>query len=165
VVYILLIFVFAFFVWLDPVCFHGAPFSPTAPQVARDAAVEIVRIKPAALIAELGCGNGNVVLKFAQLGACVDGYEINGFLVKWARWRIVRQGLSHKAAVLQMDFWHVNLRPYNVVFVFQVGFIMSRLERKLRTELLPGSYVVSNCWEAPGLPLMQKRGTLWIYRL
>ena len=48
------------------------------------------------------------------------------------------------------DLWNVNLRTVDIVAVYGLGSIMESLGEKLKSELGPGSVVVSNVFSIPG---------------
>ena len=115
--------------------------------------------------ADLGSGDGRVVIALARLGAEAHGYEINPILVAISRRNIRREGLSGKAHIHWGNFWRRSLSRYDLITVFQVGFVMARLEAKLRRELAPGSAIVSHYWRFPGLRPERTQGNIYRYRL
>jgi hypothetical protein len=82
-----------------------------------------------------------------------------------SRRRIRQAGLSGKAFIHWGNFWRANLSRYQLVTVFQVGFVMARLEAKLKRELPAGARVVSHYWRFPGLQPEQMRGSIYRYRI
>ncbi|MCP6727593.1 MAG: hypothetical protein KJI69_06300, partial [Patescibacteria group bacterium] len=70
----LIIVVFILFLFL-PLAF-GAPFQPSSKKRVR-IITEIAKIKEGERVAELGSGNGKLVIALAKTGAEVHGYEIN----------------------------------------------------------------------------------------
>ena len=103
-------------------------------------------------MADLGAGDGKIVIAFARSGAEAHGYEINPILVLFGRWKIRRAGLRGRAFMHWQSFWGVDLSGFNVITVFGIGHIMNRLERKLQIELLSGARVASNVFPFPNWP-------------
>lgn len=142
---------------------RGAPFVLTDSRTVKTMTV-LAGIQPGEKAADLGSGDGRLVIAIARAGAEAHGYEINPFLVLWSRYRIRRAGLSRRAFVHWKDFWMVDLASFEVVTVFGMFHIMGRLERKLQRELRPGSRVVSNTFAFPGWPHSSKEGRVYLYQ-
>lgn len=105
--------------------------------------VELANIKPGEKVADLGSGDGRIVIAFAKTGADVYGYEIDNELIKLSEEYI--HNLNFKNAVIRnKDFWHEDLSIYDIICCYPMPTIMGRLERKLQEELKPGSRVVLN---------------------
>ena len=69
-------------------------------------------------------------------------------------------GLSGRAIIHWGNFWRKNLSRYDLITVFQVGFVMGRLEAKLRRELPAGARIVSHYWRFPGLRPERVQGNI-----
>jgi hypothetical protein len=115
--------------------------------------------------ADLGSGDGRVVMALARLGAEAHGYEINPILVAVSRRNIRREGLQGRAFIHWGNFWRTSLSRYDLVTVFQVGFVMARLEAKLRRELSAGAAIISHYWRFPGLRPERTQGNIYRYRI
>ncbi len=115
--------------------------------------------------ADLGSGDGRVVIALARRGAEAHGYEINPALVLLSTWNIRRSGVAGRARVHWGSFWRADLSPFQAVTVFQGSFIMHRLERKVLRELSDGSRVVSDYWKFPTLRPERVTGTFHVYRM
>lgn len=64
------------------------------------------------------------------------------------------------------DIWKVNLSDVDVVAVYGLDPIMQDLGNKLKTELKPGSVVVSNVFTIPGWrPSKLSRDNVHIYKV
>jgi hypothetical protein len=159
---------FAFLFWaitfvIVPL-FIGASFEVTKDEQLKKM-IKFARVKKGEKVAELGSGDGKLVLKFAKLGAEVHGYEINPFLVLLSRWKIRNEGLQKKAFVHWKSFWRVDLGSYDVVLTFQVGYIMKRLERKLKREVREKIKVVSNNWKFPNMKCLKEEDKVYLYEI
>ena len=141
---------------------RGAPFVPTGSRTLKTM-IDLANIQPDEKVADLGSGDGRIVIAIARVGAEAHGYEINPFLVLWSRYRINRAGLSRRAFVHWRDIWRVDFASFKVITVFGMVHIMGPLERKLRRELRPGSRVVSNTFKFPCWPLSSKEGRVYLY--
>jgi len=154
-----------FFFIILPV-FIGAPFEPTDRKTLRKM-IEFSKIKKGEKIVDLGSGNGRIVIEISKLpfDLEVHGFEINPFLVWFSRRKIKSLGLQNKAFIHFGNFWKYNFSDYDVVFLFQVSFIMKNLEKKLKKELKKGSRVVSNTWKFPNWKLKKQEGDVYLYEV
>jgi ribosomal protein L11 methylase PrmA len=128
--------------------FRGAPFLPTQ-QKALEKMIELAEIKPGDKLADLGSGDGRILIAAAKAGAEAHGYEINPVLILWSRYKIKKAGLSGKALVHWKNFWLEHFNQYDIVTIFGITGIMERLESKLMSEMRPGARVVSNIFKFP----------------
>lgn len=157
----LLIFISFFIVF--PFIF-GAPFEPTDRKTLRKM-IEFSKVKKGEKVADLGSGNGRIVIEFAKLGAEVHGFEINPFLVWFSKRKIKKLGLQDKAFIHWKNFWNQNLSKYDIIIVFQIVFIMKNLEKKLKKELKKGSRVISNTWKFPNWKAKKQEGYAYFYEV
>jgi hypothetical protein len=143
---------------------RGAIYDPSSPHMTWVIA-ETAQVKEGEKAADLGSGDGRVVIALAKKGAEAHGYEVNPILVMLARRNIRKEGLSGKAFVHWKTFWSADLSQYSLITVFQVDFIMARLEAKLTRELAPGSRIVSHHWRFPHLPIIRQNGDIYLYKV
>lgn len=143
---------------------QGAVFFPSSRSHALRMA-ELAGVSWGDKAADLGSGDGRVVIALATRGAEAHGYEINPALVLLSRWNIRRSGLAGRASVHWGSFWRADLSVYQAVTVFQGSFIMRRLEKKVLRELADSSRVVSDYWRFPNLRPEHVAGTFSVYRI
>jgi ribosomal protein L11 methylase PrmA len=143
--------------------FRGAPFVPTF-RNSLGKMIVAAKIQPGEKLADLGSGDGRIVIAAAKNGAQAHGYEINPVLVWYSRWQISQAGLSGKAFVHWKSFWKADLSEYQIVTVFGITSIMKDLEAKLKAELKPGSRVVSNIFQFPNWE-GEKTDSVFVYRI
>jgi hypothetical protein len=113
---------------------------------------------------DLGSGNGKIVHEFAKLGLECHGYEINPFLVLYAKRKARKLGLNN-AHFHWKNFWKQNLGDFNIITLFQIGYAMPPLERKLKKESKKGTRIVSNNWKFPNLKIKKQYKKLYYYEL
>ncbi|MDP3963863.1 MAG: class I SAM-dependent methyltransferase [bacterium] len=143
---------------------QGAPPLPSKPAVI-ETMRRFLEPKPGARIADLGSGDGRIVMTLAEDGAMVDGYEFNPFLAFWSRRKVKKAGLQTHARIFRKNFWSVDLSAYDAVVVFGAPHIMERLAKKLRKELKPGAKICSNAFMLPGwTPILKEHG-VFLYQL
>lgn len=127
---------------------NGAWYDPSGDdQIIR--MLELLKIEPNDHAVDIGSGDGRVVIAMAKLGAQVVGIEANPQLVTQSTNKIIQQGLSDRARIIQSDIWQQSYHKYNKVVVYQFKTIMERLEKKLLDQLPTGAKVVSNYWRFP----------------
>ncbi len=100
---------------------------------------------------DIGCGVGTVLAKLAPRFPEGEfrGLEIAPlpFALSWFRAKA-----SGRFAARRVDFWRTDLAQYDVVYAFLSPVPMSELWRKARSEMRPGSLLVSNTFRVDGVP-------------
>jgi precorrin-6B methylase 2 len=143
----LLVFLICTLFYIFPM-YRGAVYVPSKPE-AISAMLSLAGLKPGMKVADLGCGDGRVLVAFAQKGIEAHGYEVNPLLVWRAKRAIHKAGVKKLAFVHLKSYWDVDLSDYDVVTVYGITYIMESLEDKLRSELGPGAKVLSNYFKFP----------------
>jgi hypothetical protein len=143
---------------------RGAIYVPRTPEKAALMA-EMSGAGPGERAADLGSGDGRVVIALARRGAEAHGFEVNPLLVLVSRWKVRRAGLDGAATIHWKSFWRADLSPFDALTLFQGSFVMRRLEAKIRRELRYGSRVVSDYWAFPTLAPEHRSGTVYRYRI
>lgn len=105
--------------------------------------MKLAQIKPGMKVADLGSGDGRILLAVAQAGATAVGFEIDAGLIKQSRAKIKAAGLEKKAKVLSESFWDADLSGYDLITIYCTQRFMPKLARKLEKELKPGTRVIS----------------------
>ena len=142
---------------------RGAPWVPTNKDtVAR--MIASAQIKSGDKVADLGSGDGRLVIAAARAGAIAHGFEINPLLVWISRWNIKRAGLTDRAFIHTKNFWFQDFSEFDVVMLFGITGIMKGLEEKFERELKPGSRVVSNTSRFPRW-IPEKNMNVFTYRI
>ncbi|XP_041915733.1 adenine nucleotide translocase lysine N-methyltransferase-like [Alosa sapidissima] len=101
-------------------------------------------------LADLGSGDGRLVLGAHTMGFQCTGYEINPMLLAYSRARVWWRGIpSTHIRFLNQDFWKTDMSKYQNVTVFLAPAVMEQLEQKLRAELPPNARVVVCCFPFP----------------
>jgi hypothetical protein len=143
---------------------RGALYDPSSP-VQTSLMVDLADVRPGEKAADLGSGDGRVLIALAGRGAEAHGYEVNPFLVLLSCRNIRRAGLEGKAFVHWRSFWRADFSPFSLITVFQVDFVMGRLETKLKRELPDGARIVSHHWRFLDWPPEKVRGDMYLYRV
>ncbi len=141
----------------------GAVFLPTSTKRVNKM-VDLAKITPGMIVADLGSGDGRIVIAMAEKGAIAHGFEINPFLVLFSRIKIRRNNLQYKAFIHWKSFWSQNFSSYQVVMIFGISYIMKDLEKKLKKELPINAKVVSNGFQFPSWKPFLVKESIYIYR-
>ena len=141
---------------------RGAPFVPSSVKSIRTM-VHLSGSPAPKRVADLGSGDGRIVIAFARVGIEAHGFELNPVLVLWARMRILFLGLQDRAHIHLGNYWKADLSQFNIVTVFGLPPMMADLEKKLRRELKPGTRVFSNSFHFPTWESVQKEDGIHVY--
>lgn len=141
---------------------QGAPYVATDDTTLQDI-LNAVKIKKSEKIVDLGSGDGKIILALARQGYEAHGVEMSLPLALWTKWQIKKQGLEGKAFIHKRDMWKEDVSKYDVIIVYQITYIMKRMEKKLQKEIKPGSRVISNHFTFPHWKPKMRKGRLSIY--
>lgn len=125
--------------------------------------MRLAKVKPGEMAIDLGSGDGRVVIALANSGAKAVGYEINPDRVKMARENIKKQALSGYASIRRANLFDADIKKCDVVTIYGITSIMTRLEEKLLSELKPGARVVSNCFTFPTWRPTMSEESVYLY--
>ena len=151
-----------------PLVFPGAPFIPSFRRKRVKSVQSVIEfVSKIALgnkMADIGSGDGRVVIEFAKQGFESMGIEINPFLVLWSRLKIKRLGLKN-ANIIRKNFWKYDFTGFDVVYVFQLTSVNAMLTDKFYKELKTGAIVISAGFQMFNLNLVKNEGIFWIYKI
>jgi len=125
--------------------------------------IELSDVKPGQKTADLGSGDGRVVIALAKKGADATGFEIDEGRVGLAKQNIDKEGLNGNAKIYQKNFWDVDFGDFDIITIYGITGIMDRLEKKLRKELKPGARVVCNYFNFPTWKHKKEKGDVYLY--
>ncbi len=125
-------------------------YEPTPMPVVR-ALLELADVGPQDLVLDLGSGDGRIpITAAAAFGARGVGIEIDPALVTQARAKAREAGVEDKVEFRLGDMYAADVRSATVVTLFLHPGPNLKLREKLRSELQPGSRVVSYVWDMGG---------------
>jgi hypothetical protein len=125
----------------------GGPYVPT-PQAVVDAMLDVAKVGPRDFVADLGSGDGRIVLTAAQKrGARGFGVDIDEDLVEQANAAARRLGLSDRVRFLKQDVRAADLGKVTVLTLYLLPGMMTTLRAKILAELPPGARIVSHDFE------------------
>jgi len=124
-------------------------YEPTPVEVAQ-AMLELAALRPGDVVADLGCGDGRLVVEALRRGAarglCVD---INPEVLAMARENARAAGVAERIEFVNQDLFGLDYRGTTVVLLFLSAQLNRELRPKLQRELAPGARVVSH-WHDMG---------------
>ena len=120
------------------------PFLVTPPEIV-DRMLRLAQVGPADVVYDLGSGDGRVVIAAVRdfKAKAAIGIEIDPDLVAKSREYARRAGIADRVTFLQQDLFRAELQPASVVTLYLTREVNLRLAPKLRSELRPGTRVVS----------------------
>ena len=146
-----------------PFVFWGGIYVPSKEEKIKKL-IELAEIKSGEKAADLGAGDGRLIIVLAQKGIEAHGYEINPMLVWKTRRNINRAGLKGKAFIHWKNFWYEDLSGFDIITVYGIGYIMKKLEKKLRKELKNNAKIVSNAFSFPAWPHIKEENGVYLYK-
>jgi 23S rRNA G2445 N2-methylase RlmL len=127
----------------------GVRYEPTPVDVV-NVMVELAAIGSADLVADLGCGDGRIVIeavrRHGSRGLCVD---IDPRRIAEASANARAAGVAERITFLNQDLFATDLRGVTVVMLFLSPRFNRKLRPKLERELARGARVVSH-WHDMG---------------
>jgi hypothetical protein len=142
----------------------GAPYVRSTPQRLKGM-LEISGSKKIKKMADIGSGDGTIIIEYAKRGVEAHGYEINPLLVLAARKKLKVLGLENKAFVHWTNFWYVNFKDYDLLTIYGLPWVMKKLEKKFRKELKPKTRIISNYFIFPNWKPVKKSGDILLYEV
>jgi ribosomal protein L11 methylase PrmA len=158
-IYVILGAVAASFLYI---LYHGAPYVPSNSGRVQEM-VKMLEVNPGERIADLGSGDGRLVIACAEAGAEAHGYEVNPLLVWKSRREIRKLGLQDTAFIHLKSFLNDDLGQYDACTIFQIKSVMHKLEEKFENESKKPLRVVVNAFGFPTKVPIKNTDTLFLY--
>ena len=120
------------------------PYVQTAPAVVTKM-LQMAQVRKNDVVVDLGCGDGRIVIAaVTQFGARGIGYDIDPDRITEARENARRAGVESRAQFVQRNFFEAPIGQATVVTVYLLPPVMERIKPRLRSELRPGTRIVSH---------------------
>lgn len=166
-IYILLIAVILFLLFLLSMIWP--PDSPWAPwwrtnSETAKAICKLAKINKKDIVYDLGCGDAEVLLQSATLGASGIGIEIDPLRVFIAKLRVLKRNFQGKIIIKRKNFFKVDISKASVIIVYLVPKTLDKLLPKFKKELRKGTRIVSFRYEI-NMPLksIDRKNNLRLY--
>jgi precorrin-6B methylase 2 len=125
--------------------------------------IQLAEIKPGIRAADLGSGDGRVVVALAKAGASAFGFEIDSDRVELSRQNILEHDCADCAFIIKENYFDANFKSYDLITIYGITSIMQRLEDKLLKELRLGTKVVSNRFAFPNWKPIAEENDVFVY--
>jgi SAM-dependent methyltransferase len=127
-------------------------YTPTRHNIA-EAMLTLAAVTKDDIVYDLGSGDGRLPILAAQLhGARGVGIEIDPKLVAISRLNAKEAGVSDRVSFIEGDLFTADIAPATVVTLYLSMSVLRQLEPRLRSELRPGTRIVSHQFWIPGWP-------------
>jgi SAM-dependent methyltransferase len=122
-------------------------YVPT-PQAVVDAMLRMASVTGNDVVYDLGCGDGRIPITAAQrFGAKGIGIDIDPVRIKEANENAKTAGVTDKVTFLNQDLFTSDFSDATVVTLYLLPSLNERLMPKLKTELKPGTRIVSHAFD------------------
>lgn len=142
----------------------GGPYSPSANWKIKEL-LKLIKKKKVKRAADIGSGDGRIVIALAREGIEAHGYEINPVLVLISRLWIKKLGLEKKAFIHCSNLWQVNFSDFDLVVAYLLPHIMGPLSKKLRKEMKPKSLIVTHLFKLANDKPVKESNQLYLYEV
>ncbi len=120
------------------------PFLSTPADII-PALLELGNVSASDTIADLGCGDGRILIEAAKLTGCkAIGIESDLSLVQEANRRAKAEGVSDRVRIIHGDAASAELGQATTVFVFLPADATVALVERLRSSLEPGTRIIAH---------------------
>ena len=103
-------------------------------------ALKLAGLKKGEFFYDLGCGNGEVLIEAAKIGAQATGFEIAPFFYWWARLRTARYS---NIKINYQNIFKADLTKADVIYCYLWPKMLEKLAPKFKGELKTGSRLIS----------------------
>ena len=121
------------------------PLVRTPPEVL-EAALQLASVSASDVVADLGCGDGRLLLLAAKRGARAVGFDVNPWCIEHSRAAVRRAGCSDRVNVVSGDMFalegHASFEAASVVYVYLIPKVIARLQPLLAYAVASGKRVV-----------------------
>jgi cyclopropane fatty-acyl-phospholipid synthase-like methyltransferase len=142
---------------------RGGPWLPSRMEMVHKL-LQLADVKPDEVVYDLGCGDGRVLVTAARkYGARAVGIELDPLRFTWCQLLITVLGLRSRVKVIRGDLFKIDVSQADVVFCYLLPNVYPRLEKKLLSELRPGTRVISHTFPFPQVKLSKQDGKARLY--
>jgi cyclopropane fatty-acyl-phospholipid synthase-like methyltransferase len=121
-------------------------YVPT-PQEVVDAMLEMADVKQSDVVYDLGSGDGRIAITAAQkYGARAVGIDIDPQRIREANENLKKANVGNRVRFLNQDLFQTNINEATVVTLYLLQSLNIKLLPKLRSELKPGTRIVSHAF-------------------
>ena len=113
------------------------------PSLVIDVALDLVSFSSGETFADLGCGDGMVLIRVAErFGVFSVGFEIDRRLVMMAKENARSAGVGNLIDVVESDLFRADISKFNVIYIYPFPPIVQRLSEKMLDECGKGARIL-----------------------
>ena len=116
------------------------------PEPLLERMLDLAGVAPGDHLIDLGCGDGRIAIAAARRGASALGIDIDPERIAEAEAAARVAGVAHLARFRCEDFFATRIEAASVVSLYLAPHVNNMLAARLRTELAPGSRVLSHAF-------------------
>ncbi len=146
---------FLFILFLLVAFVTGAPYLPTPHKVVEEM-IALADVEKGNKVADLGSGDGRILIAAAKEGAHATGWEINPFLVIWSFIKSHLAGVSKHVTLHWGEYSRANISGFDTIFIYSIASHTKKLEKKMRSELPKKAKVFSYMFAFPNWQAVKK---------
>ncbi len=124
-------------------------YVPTPHEVV-EKMLDMAKVEKGAVVYDLGCGDGRIVVAAAKLGAKATGWDINPERIKQAEENVQKNGVEQNAKIILDDIFTLDLSGANVITLYLLPSLNVKLIPQLE-KLKSGSRIVSHDFDMRGV--------------
>ncbi|MFN8062703.1 MAG: class I SAM-dependent methyltransferase [Vicinamibacterales bacterium] len=125
-------------------------FVPT-PQEVVDAMLDLAKVAKTDVVYDLGSGDGRIAITAAKkYGVRAVGIDIDPQRIAEANENAKREGVTDRVTFLNQDLFTSNISDASVVTLYLLPSLNVKLMPKLKSELKPGTRIVSHSFDMMG---------------
>jgi hypothetical protein len=125
--------------------------------------IKLIKPNSKDVFVDLGSGDGCIVIAAAKMGLKSIGYELNPLLVRKSRKRIKKLKLSHLATIELKNFWKIDFKKADIVYIYQFPKYINKLEKIFQKANHPIT-VISNQYPFPHQKPFLTKDKLYFYK-
>ena len=126
-----------------------APFWST-PEPLVERMLDLAGVAPGDHLIDLGCGDGRIAIAAARRGATALGVDLDPERIAEAEAAARAAGVEQLVHFRCEDLFATRLETASVVTIYLIPLVNRLLAERLRTELAPGSRVLSHAFAIRG---------------
>ena len=124
-------------------------YVPTPHEVV-EKMLDMAKVEKGAVLYDLGCGDGRIVVAAAKLGAKATGWDINPKRVEEAEENVKKNGVEQNAKIILDDIFTLDLSGAEVITLYLLPSLNVKLIPQLE-KLKTGSRIVSHDFDMRGV--------------
>lgn len=155
---------------------YGVPFVKTADKKV-DAFIRHLRLRPWQKFLDLGSGDGKILHAVEDAyvrdhwsvdGLYLYGIERSPFPYQESVERKKKYGLHY--TVQKKDFFSESLTEYDIIYIYMITYLMSKIWRKIESECKSGTLVYTNGFAIPWVEPIEvipasEKNSIFVYRV